>query len=346
MRRPYIDWLRGVAVVIMILAHTMDAWTMIVDRASRIYIWQVRVAGMAAPLFLFLAGVAVAFSAAAKARKGGDAVAAAAVRRRGWQVWLFALLFRLQSYLLSPGATLQGILKVDILNIMGPAMVGAATVWGMAKSPARRVLSLAVGATAFSLLAPIVRGASWVGVLPDPVGWYIRPPAGRSWFTLFPWAGLLFAGAAVGVHIDQARDRASERRLVARLTGGGLALFCVAYAGSFLPSIYEHSSFWTTSPSYFFIRVGLMTAFIGLAYLWMQRPSATRWSPMMVFGRHSLFVYFIHVEMAYGIVSYPLHKRLPLPWAFTAFAIFTAMMLGAAVLKGHVDASRRRPLPS
>jgi len=148
------------------------------------------------------------------------------------------------------------------------------------------------------------------------------------------------------VLIDQARDRASERRLVARLTGGGLALFCVAYAGSYLPSIYEHSAFWTTSPSYFFIRVGLMTAFIGVAYLWMQRPSADRWSPMMVFGRHSLFVYFIHVEMAYGVVTYPLHKRLPLPWAFTAFAIFTGMMLGAAVLKGRFDASRRRPSPS
>lgn len=342
MRRPYIDWLRGVAVVIMILAHTMDSWTMIVDRSSPWYIWQVRVAGMAAPLFLFLAGVAVAFSAAAKTRKMGEAAAAAAVRRRGWEVWIFALLFRLQAYVLSPGASLYGILKVDILNIMGPAMVGAATVWGLARSPARRVLWLSAAAVAFSLLTPPVRAAAWVGVLPEFLGWYIRPPVNRSWFALFPWAGLLLAGTAVGVLIDRARDTVAERRLIFRLSLGGASLFAAAYAGSFLPSIYANSSFWTTSPSYFFIRIGLMVAAIGAAYAWMQRPTARQWSPMLVFGHHSLFVYFIHVELVYGVATYPLHKRLPLASAFTGFVLFTILMLGAAVLKGRFDSRNRR----
>ena len=42
--------------------------------------------------------------------------------RRGFVIWALALLFRVQAFVLSPGATLYGILKVDILNIMGPAI--------------------------------------------------------------------------------------------------------------------------------------------------------------------------------------------------------------------------------
>ena len=51
---------------------------------------------------------------------------------RGLQIWGLALLFRVQAWLLSPGATVYGILKVDILNVMGPAISGAALVWGLA----------------------------------------------------------------------------------------------------------------------------------------------------------------------------------------------------------------------
>ena len=40
---------------------------------------------------------------------------------------------------------------------------------------------------------------------------------------------------------------------------------------------------------------------------------------MIVFGRASLFVYWVHVELAYGWFTQPLHQALPLPWAIGAF---------------------------
>jgi hypothetical protein len=33
-RRGYLDWMRGLAVVIMVFWHTLDAWTTPVDKAS------------------------------------------------------------------------------------------------------------------------------------------------------------------------------------------------------------------------------------------------------------------------------------------------------------------------
>ena len=52
----------------------------------------------------------------------------------------------------------------------------------------------------------------------------------------------------------------------------------------------------------------------------------------MVFGRASLFVYWVHVELAYGEVSHPLHHALPLPWAIGAFGGLTLLMWGLATL--------------
>ena len=52
-RRPYLDWLRGIAVLIMIEGHTLDSWTRTADRQSPWYQWAIVVAGYGAPIFLF-----------------------------------------------------------------------------------------------------------------------------------------------------------------------------------------------------------------------------------------------------------------------------------------------------
>ncbi len=341
-RRTYIDWLRGVAVVVMIFAHVTDAWTRPGDRDTWPYHLSVRISGMAAPLFLFLAGVSVALAAGTKVRGGwpvGRAVTA--VRRRGWEILGLALLFRLQALVLNPGAPLSGLLKVDILNVMGPSMVMAATVWGIATGAWPRAFLLGLTASGFSLLTPAVREASWLSAVPDWLEWYVRPPQGRSWFTLFPWAGLLVAGTFVGDLLDRASTEARERRLLRWLAGAGVAVFTGALAASYLPPLVDGTSFWTTSPSYFFLRIGLMTALLPLAWLWCARLTPGRFSPMLQFGRTSLFVYWIHVELAYGMVSRPLHRAVPLPLVLLAFVAFTGVMLWASVTKDRWVTRRR-----
>ncbi|MEO8070944.1 MAG: acyltransferase family protein, partial [Acidobacteriota bacterium] len=71
-RRPYIDWLRGIAVLIMIMWHSIDSWSVSDDRANFAFTTFTFFAGWAAPLFLFLAGVAVPFAAASQLARGAD----------------------------------------------------------------------------------------------------------------------------------------------------------------------------------------------------------------------------------------------------------------------------------
>jgi hypothetical protein len=55
-------------------------------------------------------------------------------------------------------------------------------------------------------------------------------------------------------------------------------------------------------------------------------------------GRTSLFIYWIHVEMVYGLISRPLHKALTLGQALAALALFALFMLACSIVKDRVVA--------
>ena len=338
-RRAYLDWLRGVAVLIMVEAHTLDSWTRVEERPRPAFGWAMIIGGFGAPIFLFLAGVALALAAGSRVRKGRtDAEAAALARKRGWQIFGLAFLFRLQSWLISGGAPAQTLLKVDILNVMGVSMLGAALLWGLGRSRWSRAALLAGAAAAVAMLTPIVRVTPVLSALPDPIEWYLRPYPGRTTFTLLPWGGFLLAGAAIGVWLDRTRDGAQERRVIAALAILGPAIAIGGYAASFLPPIYAETSFWTSSPTFFFLRLGVLIALVPLAWAWNLLPVRP---PLQEFGIASLFVYWIHVEMVYGVVSTPIHKSLPFAPAVAAFAAFSLFLFAMVKLKD--DLTARRP---
>ena len=337
-RRGYLDWLRGVAVLIMIEAHLLDSWTGGVDRETRAFGIAMIVGGLGAPLFLLLAGVSVSLSAASKRKRIGDTGAAAAtVVRRGFQIYGLAFLFRIQAWILGWSSP-KALLKVDILNIMGPSIALAGAVWGAAGSTRRRVLAFAAITALIALATPLVRTAPIAG-LPDPIEAYLRPAGNLANFVFFPWAAFLFAGALAGVLLETTSG-ARESRLNGWLFFGGLSVAGIGFGASYLPSLYPVSGFWTSSPCYFFLRAGLLTAAIGAAYAWESRPGgAVTWSPVRQLGRTSLFIYWIHVEMVYGLISRPLHKSLTLPQAFLAFGVFAVFMLGCSLVKERVVAA-------
>jgi uncharacterized membrane protein len=342
MRRPYIDWLRGAAVVIMIHAHVVDAWTRPADKTLPIYEWVLRLNGMAAPLFLFMAGVAVALGGAAGVRRHGDIARASwALQKRGWEIFGLAFLFRVQAWVLSPGATLYGILKVDILNVMGPAIALAAWVWGRASRDRDRLVLFVVATLAVLLATSWVRLSPWVATWPPPVALYFQPAPGR--FAFFPWIALLLAGAAVGVVLCAATTPAAESRIVGGLTAGGALLFTTSMVTAHFPPLFGPTEYWTTAASFFAARVGLMCIALGLAYEWVARRQPTRdTSPMLQFGHTSLFVYWIHVELAYGVLASPLKGNLPIVASWGAFLLFAWGMLAISRWKDRMMARRAK----
>jgi uncharacterized membrane protein len=334
-RRGYLDWVRGLAVLIMIQAHVLDSWTRLDARGSWQFQWAIIMAGFGAPMFLFLAGASVALSAGSKQGRTGDRQAAArAVMKRGVWIFFLAFVFRVQAWILGWGQP-RTLLKVDILNIMGPSIVAAATLWGALRSTHARSLAFAASALGVSLLTPIVRTTRILDALPDPIEAYLRPVYGSN-FCLFPWLGFVFAGAMVGALLDDVRSPWTESRLNAWFFGLGGALAIGAYRASFLPSPYAHSEFWVSSPSYFLLRTGILIVLVPIAYVWEKVAVRGSWSPMEQVGRNSLFIYWIHVEMVYGLISLRIHHSLTHRQAWGAYAAFVVFMLLCSTAKDRV----------
>jgi len=315
----------------MIQAHTFDSWTQVADRGRWPYGWAMILGGFGAPVFLFLAGIALALAGGSRMRKGLSAQEVGArARRRAWEIFGLAFVFRLQSWLIS-GGPVRSLLKVDILNVMGLAMLMAAVVWGLGRSARWRSAALAGGAIAIAMATPIVRVTPWLSWLPEPIEWYFRSPSGRTTFTLFPWAGFLLGGAAIGVWLDGARTAGAERRFNIVLAALGVVIALGGYAASFLPPIYADTHFWTSSPTFFFLRLGVLTLAVPIAYAW--NAAWTGRSPIQEFGIASFFVYWIHVEMVYGSPSAGIHHALTLGQVAVACVAFGAFLFALVKLK-------------
>jgi uncharacterized membrane protein len=346
-RRSYLDWLRGVAVLIMIEAHVFDSWTRFPDNRTREFAYAMILGGFGAPLFLFLAGVVVPLSAGSNLRRSGDAGTAwRVVAVRGLQIFGLAFLFRAQAWILG-WANPRDLLRVDILNIMGPSMIAAAALWAAARSVPGRAATFAIATFGVILLTPIVRSWSALGALPDPIEGYLRPAGIFSHFVFFPWMAFVFAGAAVGTLLDASRTEGSERRVNLGFLVAGLALAAGAYEASFhatpWPDWYPRSNFWTTSASFFFLRAGLIVAAIGGAWLWESRPGASdRFSPVRQLGRTSLFIYWIHVELVYGFISFYLRKSVSWGTTWVYYAAFIAFLLLCSIAKDRAVQRWRR----
>jgi len=331
-RRRYIDWARAIAILVMIEAHTLDAWTQLSVRRTVLFRDAQILGGFAAPLFLWLAGVSLVLSASRSERRLGTRLAAVdAVCRRGLEVFLLAFLFRLQGLIVTPGGSLVNLFRVDILNVMGPSIVAAALVWGLVRRTDALVGVFAVLAVACAMLTPIVRATPLVDRLPVLFQWYVRPFGDMTPFTVFPWAGFVFAGAAVGALLAAAQDSSAERRLQVWFTAAGAACVAVGFYTAALPTIYSRSSFWTSSPTWFAIRVGILMLALAAIYALAQLAESRGifLMPLARFGQSSLFVYWIHVELVYGYASWLWHGRLPVWGTAIACVVFSLLMYKA-----------------
>ena len=95
-RLPFLDWTRGLAVLIMIQWHSFNSFTRMDLREGGPYMLSQFVGGMAAVLFLFLAGVTFAFQMDKLDRQSVPAFGRLkSLLRRAGYILIMAFLFRI-----------------------------------------------------------------------------------------------------------------------------------------------------------------------------------------------------------------------------------------------------------
>jgi uncharacterized membrane protein len=354
-RLAYIDWMRGLACVLMFQTHCYDSWLSGSARKSAFFTWSQLGGTLPAPLFLFLAGISCALIADRMLKKGAAPSAIGhAIIRRGAEILGLGLLFRVQEYAISWGwAPWSDLFRVDILNTIGVAiMLMGVLCWAVLSSAdeSRRRVVMIWSSTGAALLISLLTPLLWTIWRPDWLPWPIesyingvhnlgRP---QAWlFPIFPWVGFSFAGLAVGFFLlsDWAHQKGAAAFALAG--GGGVGLiFLARWMDAQSWQIYPVYDFWHTSPNFFLIRVGLLLIILAVVYAWC-RWGAGQWgfSPLVQLGKTSLLVYWVHIEFVYGRFSIlPKHAQSIYTASVGLLTIFLAMVLLSLVrtrLKGR-----------
>jgi uncharacterized membrane protein len=299
-----VDVVRVCATLFMVQGHTLDVLLVPAFREGVAYNLWLFLRGLTAPTFLFLSG----FSFTVSAMKRWDSYLgwSSGFFRRMRKFAFFVLLgyamhlpvssFRDLSRLDAAGW--RGWFQVDVLQCIGLTLILLQLAVFLCRTPQRFArLALVLGG-AIVLLTPVTARIEWQRVLPLPIASYFNLRTG-SLFPLFPWAGYIFAGAAMGFAC--LRWRAQAKLLLRRaLPAAGLLLFLVGLLR--LPDLpYSSLDYWTASPSLFFVRVGLVFLLLtGVGYVtdWIKLPAR----PIQALAQESLSIYFVHICILYGSV--------------------------------------------
>jgi uncharacterized membrane protein len=357
-RLAYIDWMRGLACVLMFQTHCYDSWLRPDLRQSKFFMYSQLGGTFPAPLFLFLAGISFALVTTKLLSQNLSPPQLARITiRRGAEIFAFGLLFRLQEYVIAWGwAPLSDLLRVDILNTIGLSMMLMGVLCWIVLSienskNAILALVLASGGTALliSLLTPLIWTTWQPRWLPWPLESYLNGVHNlgvpQPWlFPVFPWTAFAFAGLSAGFILQSARQR--EAWTFSAMGAAGLILIAASRFFDSQPhQLYPVYDYWHTSPNFFLLRLGILLMILTVTYLWCRwgpgKWPATGWgfSPLIQLGQASLLVYWVHMEFVYGRVSIlPKHGDSIRTASFGLLIIFLAMLLLAFLrtrLKGQ-----------
>jgi uncharacterized membrane protein len=358
-RLAYLDWMRGLACLLMFQTHCYDSWLSPEARKSWLYHWSQIGGTFPAPLFIFLAGVSFALVTGRLREKG---IASGAIARqtilRGAEVFGLGLLFRLQEYLLGYGwVPWTDLFRVDVLNIIGLSMVLMGVLSWLAASgtvtAARLQTALAalIVATFVAMATPPLWTTPRPRFLPWPIESYINGvhifSQPQPWlFPLFPWSAFAFAGLAVGFYLSSGYAKNNNASAFALLGVAGVLAGAVSLLFDRSPiHLYSVYDYWHSSPNFFLMRCGVLLVILFLVYAWCRWGFAEKgFSPIIQLGKTSLLVYWVHIEFVYGRVSILPKRSCSIPAASGGLLLIFGSMLALSLLRTHWQEIRSRVL--
>ena len=311
-RLAYIDWLRGFACFAMFEVHCYDAWLGGTARNSSFFRWSQLSGTLPAPLFIFLSGITVALVADGMRRKGSArGEIARRMIRRGGEIFLLALVFRVQEFVLGwPGAPWTDLFRVDVLNVIGLSIALMGVLLWLVEGRMASVLASTGVALGIALATPLI----WTTWRPRWLPWYLESyfngvhtyNAPQPWlFPIFPWAAFAFAGLATGFLLFSEWSSRNPARAVALVGAAGAGLLALSMWLDARPmQLYASYDYWHTSPNFFLARVGVVLLVVLGGYAWYRwGGGAIGFSPFRQLGQTSLLVYWVHMEFVYGCFS-------------------------------------------
>jgi uncharacterized membrane protein len=347
-RLSYIDWMRGLACLLMFQTHCYDSWLRPDLRETQLYKWSQLGGTLPAPLFIFLAGVSFALVTEKLRKKGTDrnAIARQTIRR-GAEIFGLAIVFRIQEYILGyKWVPWTDLLRVDILNILGLSMMFMGVLCWFASGPTILVARKRSTAAAFAvaifigMLTPPLWTNWRLNFLPWPIESYINGihtyNEPQHWlFPIFPWSAFAFAGLAVGFLMFGDFAHRKEAQFFGVVGIAGIAAILLSFAFDSLPiQLYAVYDYWHSGPNFLLLRCGVLLIILSLIYAWCRWGWAEKgFSPVIQLGQTSLLVYWVHIEFVYGRLSILPKRGTSIPMATLGLLVIFLAMLALSMIR-------------
>jgi uncharacterized membrane protein len=319
-----IDWLRGLAVLLMIQTHALGLLRPELRGGAGFDALQ-WLDGLVAPAFILAAGFSLALTQVRAAAAAGTADARRkrmlkTLRRIGEVLlvgtlinWMWFPIFREPRW----------ILRMDILQCIGLSLLIAFPfLFALAPHPrALRWMALLLAAAAFGA-APLAEslGPPWEGVLNQRAD---------AVFPLLPWGGYVYLGAAVGSATAEKGPRGAALWLAA-LAGIGILVWL---ATPWFAAAYPPHEFWVTNPANAarrWTQVCLVALVLLIVEQWV--PGAWRSSAPLrfieVFGTSSLAGYFFHQALLfYRVLGFSFEARWGKSASWPQYWVLTVLLI-------------------
>jgi uncharacterized membrane protein len=346
-RLESLDVLRGIAVVIMVLGHSVDAVLSPAVRATDMFRVYDAVRGFTAPLFLFISGLA--FMVATERRWEEYRTPGPLVAKRLGRIFVLLVVgYALHLPYFSFEKVVHGASQADIAQFLQADVLHCVALTLLALQlivMASRTPGIAAGvagglAAAVALAAPVLWSADLSGSLPRFLTPYLNAFQ-PTVFPVVPYAAYMLAGAVVGriylgSRAEGKESDALQRVLVVTAVGALLGVVSTLVPVQFYPA----HDWWKANPGLILIRV--FVVFTIAASVLSARPLPKPLGrPLVLLGRASFLIYTSHLMLVYGSsandgLMQHVGQRLTMPAALAVAAAVLLAMTAVVLLHAYV----------
>jgi uncharacterized membrane protein len=358
-RIEFLDVLRGIAVVLMVLGHSIDSVLSPEVRSTDLFRAYDAFRGFTAPLFLFISGMAFMVATERRweeYRRPGPRL----VKRLGRILTLLAVGYALHLPYFSLEKTLREatsaevalFLQVDVLHCVAATLLILQAIAFFSRTPAVAATVAGGLGAGIALAAPVLWSMDLSASLPRFLTPYLNTVQ-PSLFPVVPYAVYMLVGAVVGHAYLAGRARGTESKVMGRIlvisTVGALA----GVLSATLPlHIYPVHDWWKANPGLILIRLFVVFVLATALFSAPPFPRSLR-RPLTALGRASFLVYTVHLVIVYGssandglvqLVGQRLDMAAALGIAILMLTAMTGLVEAHAYLKthhaGHLTAAR------
>jgi uncharacterized membrane protein len=321
----------------MFHVHSAVAWLDPALKSDAYFRYSMKLSGMVAPCFMFLAGISIGLIAQKAENAAADNGALKRmITLRGLRIWLMGYGLHTLFYIFSGNLdNWTRILKVDILHCIGSTMVIAPWIAWPRKRLNITAFILFSAAPTLSMIAYRLPIQDW---LPLGIAAYVTIPNRLSLFPTIPYMSWIMLGLFIApLYTSALKEKKTEQRFWLGIAVSAIAMWMIGQgikSGYYALSIHRLGA---QPPQvkgvlhFFWFKGAIVLAVFTVVRLTSGILDRVQCPFFVRFGRRSLFAYCIHLMIVYPLLGPYLKRSLSVEQHILASLSLTTLMFFAVI---------------